>query len=1336
MNTRMWLRSIVKKLTGPNNRRDRLGKLRQYHRPQVERVEERLAPATLIVNTPNDNTTSDTFLSLREAISLVNNMGNANAALGRGLTTEEAAQLSETFGTDDTIEFDSAALNGQSITLGGTELSITKSLNISGLGADLLRIDGNFSTRIFQVATNINVTLDGLKLSQGQVSEDFGGAILNRGTLTVTNSKIVGNIAVGTLGFSGGAGIANFGTLYVSNTLFDSNLANRAAGIFNNGTATVTNCTFSTGIGEGFWNNGSITITNSTFSGGAANLTNWGGTMTIDTTSAGGIENILGTVHITNSTLAGGGVGLFNNGGTVNITNTTVSNNSAGGINSRNGGTTTLLNCTITNNGPAGSNNEGAGLFVQGGTVNIKNTIVAGNINNYDVSGVVQSQGNNLIGNIGTNGQGFTNFVRGDRVGGGANPILDAMLGPLQNNGGPTKTHALLSGSPAIDAGNNFGAPTTDQRGISRPQDAYDTGSYIVDIGAFELEGTVSLSQSMVSLASDTIAIGSTVTVTLQVKDKNNANLNNSELVVGFGLGTGTGSGTFGSVSYVGSGAYQATFTATGAGTRAVTATANGQLVTSSAPTITVTAPDLTEPRVASIVRQNPNASPSNASAVTFRITFSEDVQNVDTSDFAVNAGTRGVASVSDSVYDVSVTGLANFNGTLTLSSAGGQNIQDMLGNPLTNTTPTGTSNNTYLLDHAAPASSVNALPTFRPGTFTVTWSGSDGAGAGIANYDVLVSDNGAAATIWKNQTTQTSDDFTGVDGHTYAFFSIARDLLGNTEAAPGSADANTTVDAAAPQSSVAPLPASQDSTTIALSWSGNDGAGAGLATFEIFVSQNNGPFNLWQQFSASTTSATFPGNYGNTYAFYSVATDQVGNRQAVPANAQATTTILNLQNNVTFAAGIVRVGGTDGADQIVLAQAAGKLLVTVNGTSISNQLLLPAIQQIRILGRAGDDTITINNLPKPIFLDGGADPDQVIVNGRGAANIFFLKSTGLLLNDRPIDLDSVESIVLNGRNGNDSLIVPTVPALDVTFNGNAGIDRIQGPERANAWALTGVGMGSVNNSIQFTGVERLLGGGDADTLTGPNQNNVWKITNNNAGKVSGVNFVGFENLVGGSQNDTFNLANGKGVTGQIDGGPGRNTLNYSAYTTPVNVNLTAQTAANLAGGIANIRDVLGGTNADILTGDSLDNLLSGRGGNDRIDGGAGNNILLGGGGNDSLTAGAGRDLLFGGIGQDTFTAGAGEDILFSGPTTFENNLTALDVLAAFWNRGDLDFATRVAQLRAGIPGLPRLNTQSAPPDTFIDTLTGGVDLDWYFARLTPPNTDVINDLEPEELTN
>ena len=175
------------------------------------------------------------------------------------------------------------------------------------------------------------------------------------------------------------------------------------------------------------------------------------------------------------------------------IVNSTVSGNAKDGIRVSKGpdvdatNPTIISNSTVTNNGREG----GSGVVWDTqfpdleNPIKINNSIVSGNFNNSDVEGSFESQGNNLIGND-DGATGLLDGVNGDQVGTAANPI-DAKLGPLQDNGGPTETHALLPDSPAIDAGKNALIPvdvTTDQRGAGF--DRIFNG--VVDIGAFEVQ--------------------------------------------------------------------------------------------------------------------------------------------------------------------------------------------------------------------------------------------------------------------------------------------------------------------------------------------------------------------------------------------------------------------------------------------------------------------------------------------------------------------------------------------------------------------------------------------------------------------------------------------------------------------------------------------------------------------------------------------------------------------------------------------------------------------------------------------------------------------------------
>ena len=205
----------------------------------------------------------------------------------------------------------------------------------------------------------------------------------------------------------------------------------------------------------------------------------------------GGIKNNAGTLTLSNIAISdssagdpccsggNGGGGIMNFGGTVILNNSTISGNSMlGGFYGSgilNYGSMTISNSTI-------SNNTGHfGIANNSGTVTLQNSIVSNNITSgadLACSGNISSLGYNIISN--TAGCNFTSSA-GDLTG------VDPLLGPLQDNGGSSFTHALLPGSPAIDAGNPAGCTdqngnllTTDQRGTVRPQGAN------CDIGAYE----------------------------------------------------------------------------------------------------------------------------------------------------------------------------------------------------------------------------------------------------------------------------------------------------------------------------------------------------------------------------------------------------------------------------------------------------------------------------------------------------------------------------------------------------------------------------------------------------------------------------------------------------------------------------------------------------------------------------------------------------------------------------------------------------------------------------------------------------------------------------------
>ncbi|NEQ45909.1 MAG: DUF4347 domain-containing protein [Leptolyngbya sp. SIOISBB] len=235
--------------------------------------------------------------------------------------------------------------------------------------------------------------------------------------------------------------------------------------------------------------------------------------------NGGGILNSsnAATVTLENATVAGNtatnGGGIYSQNGNVTLINSTISGNVAtsngGGIVASGG---TITNSTITNNtaGDVGAGN-GGGVY-SAASITVQNSIIAGNfdnngVQNPDVSGTFVDNGNNLIGIS----EGSANFTTSTLVGTSANPV-DPVLAPLGDYGGSTQTHVPLPGSPAIDAGADIAAVTTDQRGQPRANGAYD-------IGADEVSADLAVSQT-VSNANP--SPGDSVTFTILVTNNGN----------------------------------------------------------------------------------------------------------------------------------------------------------------------------------------------------------------------------------------------------------------------------------------------------------------------------------------------------------------------------------------------------------------------------------------------------------------------------------------------------------------------------------------------------------------------------------------------------------------------------------------------------------------------------------------------------------------------------------------------------------------------------------------------------------------------------------------------
>ena len=349
-----------------------------------------------------------------------------NADSGAGSLRQAILDAANAAGAD-TIVFDNA-LSGGTITLTTGELVIGSDLSIDASAlASPVTISGNDAQRVFEISYGFTVSMTNLIITKGNSME--GSGIRNNGNLTITRCRITSNVTTGV-----GGGIVN-SMVATGMTIIQSEISNNVgtggAGIFN--------------AGKG------MLIESSTISG-----------------------------NTTNGASSGGGLYLQQ---TTTIRNSTISGNDSGSASAilflNSGQVLTLENCTITGN--TNRNATVAGYAIEFGlnpVFNYSNTIIANNTYKDSTNQTIEGHDCSSIGaTIGTN---LNNLVEDGTC--SAALSGDPKLAPLADNGGFTKTHALLTGSIALRAANATTFLSTDQRGVTRPQPA----GTVSDIGAFE----------------------------------------------------------------------------------------------------------------------------------------------------------------------------------------------------------------------------------------------------------------------------------------------------------------------------------------------------------------------------------------------------------------------------------------------------------------------------------------------------------------------------------------------------------------------------------------------------------------------------------------------------------------------------------------------------------------------------------------------------------------------------------------------------------------------------------------------------------------------------------
>jgi len=375
--------------------------------------------ATVVVSNTND-------LSNGNVTSIATLIANDG---GDGISLREAITAANNTAGDDIINF-ALPVGPQTINLNAILPTLTGNVEINNTtGAANLTIQANTlgAFNIFQVNAGVTARFDHLTIANGV------NGIANLGTIDLSNSVVSGNT---------GIGVGNGGTISnLTNTTITNNQGN---GLFNGSGRTIANIANSTisnnlGVNGGIFNQGTIaTLANTTIANNQAN----------------GIENNNTITTLTNTTISGNQLrGIFNKGTIITLSNSTISGNTGNGIENS--------------------------VFLGAGQIDtINNVTIAANTNNGILNaGTITTLSNSILaGNTGGNLAGIAPGTDTNNLDGAT--LAAAGLGPLADNGGPTRTHALLSGSAAIDAA-GAGATATDQRGMA-------TFNGIRDRGAFE----------------------------------------------------------------------------------------------------------------------------------------------------------------------------------------------------------------------------------------------------------------------------------------------------------------------------------------------------------------------------------------------------------------------------------------------------------------------------------------------------------------------------------------------------------------------------------------------------------------------------------------------------------------------------------------------------------------------------------------------------------------------------------------------------------------------------------------------------------------------------------
>jgi hypothetical protein len=375
----------------------------------------------------------------------------------------------------------------------------------------------------------------------------------------------------------------------------------------------------------------------------------------------------------------------------------------------------------------------------------------------------------------------------------------------------------------------------------------------------------------------------------------------------------------------------------------------------------------------------------------------------------------------------------------------------------------------------------------------------------------------------------------------------------------------------------------------------------------------------------------------------------------------------------------------------------SNRLVVTLNGEAAEFSTGLAAgSDRVSSIGvQTGDGTDTVNVLQTSVAttITGGGGGGSDVVNVGTGGSVQGIRAALTILN--PGDSTTV-NVDDSADTANHTVTLDTVNLTDGPYGRISGLApaaiQFKNSDTGGVTVLTGTGTIAVRALAADVPIA-VQGGGGVDTLTGPNQDATWQLTGPDSGTLTGsafagaVAFGGFGNLTGGSGADAFLFHDGASLSGNLDGGAGSNTLDYSAFSGTVVVDLQTNQATGVGGSVSNLQTLVGGTGG----GDAgAYNILVGNGGN----------VLIGGTGR--------RNLLIAGAGGSSLQAGDGEDILIGGTTAYdtEAGLASLGAIMQEWSRTDEDYATRLANITTGT-GVPLLDATTVTGNGGGNTVVG-----------------------------